>query len=65
MMNSDIINNMEIVLQKKVEGKCNRIGFIDKVHGIELYEETINLAFRFTAFKPPRQKPCYSGSFRQ
>jgi DNA-directed RNA polymerase subunit E'/Rpb7 len=41
MMNSDIINNMEIVLQKKVEGKCNRIGFIDKVHGIELYEETI------------------------
>jgi DNA-directed RNA polymerase subunit E'/Rpb7 len=41
MMNSDIENNMEIVLQKKVEGKCNRYGFIDKVHQIEQYEENI------------------------
>ena len=43
MMNSDIENNMDIVLQKKVEGKCNRYGFIDKVHQIESYEESIML----------------------
>lgn len=41
MMNSDIENNMEIVLQKKVEGKCNRFGFVDKVHQIDSYEENI------------------------
>lgn len=41
MMNSDIESNMEIVLQKKIEGKCNRYGFIDKVHQIEQYEENI------------------------
>ena len=41
MMNSDIENNMDIVLQKKVEGKCNKYGFIDKVHQIDSYEENI------------------------
>jgi DNA-directed RNA polymerase subunit E'/Rpb7 len=41
MMNSDIENNMEIVLQKKVEKKCNRYGFIDTIHQIESYEENI------------------------
>ena len=40
-MNSDIEDNMEIVLQKKVEGKCNRYGFIDKVYRIDLYEECV------------------------
>ena len=43
MMNSDIENNMDIVLQKKVEGKSNRYGFIDKVYQIDKYEETIML----------------------
>ena len=28
MMNSDIEDNMMIVLQQKVEGKCNRYGFV-------------------------------------
>ena len=41
MMNSDIESNMDIVLQKKVEGKCNRYGYIDKVHRIDTYEEII------------------------
>ena len=41
MMNSDIESNMDIVLQKKVEGKCNRYGYIDKVHRIDTYDEEI------------------------
>ena len=41
LMNSDIEDNMELILQKKVEGKCNRYGFIEKVHRIDLYEECI------------------------
>jgi len=41
MMNSDIENNMDIVLKKKVEGKCNRYGFIERVYQIEKYEENI------------------------
>jgi len=49
MMNSDIINNMDIVLQKKVEGKCNKYGFVDKVQGIEEYEETIMEPEKFNA----------------
>ena len=43
MMNSDIENNMEIVLKKKVEGKCNRYGFIEHIYQIEKYEENIML----------------------
>ncbi len=41
MMNSDIEDNMNIVLQQKVEGKCNRFGFVDKIHNIEEYIEDI------------------------
>jgi DNA-directed RNA polymerase subunit E'/Rpb7 len=48
MMNSDIEDNMYIVLQQKVEGKCNRYGFIDKVHNIEEYEEDIILPENFS-----------------
>ena len=33
-MNSYIRNNMEIILKKKVEKKCNKNGFIDTVHRI-------------------------------
>ena len=38
-MNSDIESNMELVLQQKVEKKCNKYGYIDKVHNIESYED--------------------------
>ncbi len=48
MMNSDIEDNMYIVLQQKVEGKCNRYGFIEKVHSIEEYEEDIILPENFS-----------------
>ena len=33
-MNSDIRNNMKLVLKKKVEKKCNKNGFIDEVYKI-------------------------------
>lgn len=48
MMNSDIVDNMTIVLQQKVENKCNRYGFIQKVHYIEKYEECIILPENFS-----------------
>ena len=38
-MNSDIESNMELILKHKVEHKCNRNGFIDKVYTIEKYYE--------------------------
>lgn len=40
-MNSDIDNNMQIVLQKKVFNKCNNDGFVDKIHEITSYEDGI------------------------
>ena len=48
MMNSDIEDNMMIVLQQKVEGKCNRFGFVEKVHNIEEYIEDIILPENFS-----------------
>jgi DNA-directed RNA polymerase subunit E'/Rpb7 len=48
MMNSDIVDNMSIVLQQKVEGKCNRYGFIEKVHNIEEYIEDIIIPENFS-----------------
>ena len=33
-MNSDIKNNMKLVLKKKVEKKCNKNGYIDEVYKI-------------------------------
>jgi DNA-directed RNA polymerase subunit E'/Rpb7 len=48
MMNSDIEDNMTIVLQQKVEGKCNRYGFVEKVHNIEEYIEDIILPENFS-----------------
>jgi DNA-directed RNA polymerase subunit E'/Rpb7 len=48
MMNSDIEDNMNIVLQQKVEGKCNRYGFVEKVHNIEEYLEDIILPENFS-----------------
>lgn len=38
-MNSDILSNMELILKQKVENKCNKYGYIDKVHSIENYNE--------------------------
>jgi DNA-directed RNA polymerase subunit E'/Rpb7 len=38
-MNSDIISNMEMILKQKVEKKCNKYGFIDKVYNIENYND--------------------------
>lgn len=38
-MNSDIKSNMEINLKQKVEKKCNKYGYIDKVYTIDDYEE--------------------------
>ncbi len=52
MMNSDIEDNMMIVLQQKVENKCNRYGFIQKVHYIEKYEEGIILPENFSGSAP-------------
>jgi DNA-directed RNA polymerase subunit E'/Rpb7 len=48
MMNSDIEDNMNIILQQKVEGKCNKYGFIEKVHNIEEYIEDILLPENFS-----------------
>lgn len=48
MMNSDIEDNMMIILQQKVEGKCNRYGYIEKVHNIESYTEDIILPENFS-----------------
>lgn len=38
-LNSDIENNMELVLQQKIEKKCNKYGYVDKVYEITEYEE--------------------------
>ena len=38
-MNSDILSNMELILKQKVENKCNKYGYIDKVHTIEKYQD--------------------------
>lgn len=38
-MNSDIRNNMLIVLKKKVEKKCNAYGYIDTVHNILTFSD--------------------------
>ena len=38
-MNSDIMSNMELILKQKVENKCNKYGYIDKVHTIDKYYE--------------------------
>jgi DNA-directed RNA polymerase subunit E'/Rpb7 len=40
-MNSDIRNNMKLVLKKKVEKKCNKNGFIDEVFRILEYNDGI------------------------
>ncbi len=40
-MNSDIKNNMKIVLKKKVEKKCNKNGFVDEVYKILEYSDGI------------------------
>ena len=38
-MNSDIRNNMKIILKKKVEKKCNKNGFVDEVFRIIEYSD--------------------------
>lgn len=38
-MNSDIRNNMSIILKKKVEKKCNEYGYIDEVYRIIKYSD--------------------------
>jgi DNA-directed RNA polymerase subunit E'/Rpb7 len=38
-MNSDIKNNMKIILKKKVEKKCNKNGFVDEVYRILEYSD--------------------------
>lgn len=40
-MNSDIRNNMKMVLKKKVEKKCNKNGFIDEVYKILEFSDGI------------------------
>ena len=40
-MNSDIKNNMKIILKNKVEKKCNKNGFIDEVYRILEYSDGI------------------------
>lgn len=39
-LNSDIKNYMKLELRKKVEKKCNKVGFIDEVYRIENYYES-------------------------
>ena len=38
-MNSDIRNNMKIVLKKKMEKKCNNEGYIDEIYRITEYSD--------------------------
>ena len=38
-MNSDIKNNMKIILKKKLEKKCNKNGFVDEVYKILEYSD--------------------------
>jgi DNA-directed RNA polymerase subunit E'/Rpb7 len=38
-MNSDILNNMKIILKKKLEKKCNKNGYIDEVFRILEYSD--------------------------
>ncbi len=38
-LNSDIEQNMEINLRNKVEKKCNKYGYIDKIYQITNYED--------------------------
>ena len=38
-MNSDIKNNMKIVLKKKIEKRCNNNGFVDEVYKILEYSD--------------------------
>ena len=52
MMNSDIEDNMNIILQQKVEGKCNRNGYIEKVHVIKEYIEEIILPENLSGHAP-------------
>jgi len=40
-MNSDIRNNMKMVLKKKIEKKCNKNGFIDEVYKIMEFSDGI------------------------
>lgn len=40
-MNSDIKNNMKIILKKKVEKKCNKNGFVNEVYRILEYSDGI------------------------
>lgn len=40
-MNSDIRNNMKMILKRKVEKKCNKNGFIDEVYKILEYNDGI------------------------
>ena len=40
-MNSDIRNNMKLILKKKVEKKCNKNGYIDNVYRIVKYSDGI------------------------
>ena len=40
-MNSDIRNNMKLVLKKKVEKKCNKNGYIDEVYKILEFSDGI------------------------
>jgi DNA-directed RNA polymerase subunit E'/Rpb7 len=38
-MNSDIKNNIKIILKKKVEKKCNKNGFVDEVYRVLEYSD--------------------------
>jgi DNA-directed RNA polymerase subunit E'/Rpb7 len=40
-MNSDIKNNMKIILKNKVEKKCNKFGYVDEVYRILEYSDGI------------------------
>ena len=40
-MNSDIKNNMKIILKKKIEKKCNKNGFVDELYRILEYSDGI------------------------
>jgi DNA-directed RNA polymerase subunit E'/Rpb7 len=38
-MNSDIKNNMKVILKKKLEKKCNKNGYIDEIYRILEYSD--------------------------
>ena len=62
-LNSDIRNNMKLILKKKVEKKCNKNGFIEEVYRIidfddgQLYPENLSTFIFLKILSNKTKKP--------